>query len=410
MISLRGSHPRAYGARTSTTLLLACIAAIWFQPATSRAADPFAFASASGSCEKEESVWATAPVAANHSDVIARYQTSAGPVTFTGYPGGSAVSEGYIVGPDTLWVGWPSISAGETISGKVYCDREHPTGPYSVVLYDVPTAPTAFSGASSFGTEANDVLFDAPGEAQYVADLSLSGGSVALKSETRSQTFASSGEFELGTLTKGDNHLQLEAEEGPQAVWSIQIRVLPVALSGVTFDQQAVEPGKIVHLAYTTSGETSVTAVLHNASGQVVRTLVTGLAVDRGNHTLTWDGRDQIGNLMPDGSYTADVTTVDPSGERQSASAMTQLDSGPETIFTRKPPKLSRHREVKFAFRASTPGARFQCEYTSGWRGCMSPRVFHLAPGKYRFAVRAIDRFGIVDRRPAVWRFRIRRR
>lgn len=411
VISLWGSPPSAHGARISSALFLACIVAIFMPPSTSRAAEPVAFASASGTCNSSEllPIWTTAPVASNHPNVIAKYTTGAGPADWSIRERDHELS---LDEPeaDSFWASAPELMAGESASGNIECHSATAPVPYTAELFNTPSTPTTFSGATSFMGSPSEPWFSAPGEAQYVADLSLSAGSVELITQSHHQTFASSGEFQLGTLNKGENPVGVRSQEGPQAVWSLEIHALPVALSGVAFDRQAVEPGKIVHLAYTTSGETGVTAVIHNASGQVVRTLATALAVDRGNHTLTWDGRDQDGNLLPAGSYTAEVTTVDPSGEQQSASATTQLDSGPETIFTRKPPKLSRHREVKFAFRASTPGARFQCEYTSGWRGCTSPRVFHLVPGKYRFAVRAIDRFGIADPTPAVWRFRIRRR
>jgi hypothetical protein len=214
----------------------------------------------------------------------------------------------------------------------------------------------------------------------------------------------------LGTLPQGNNAVRLKALEGPQAIWSLQISALPVALSGVVFERRAVQPGKIVHLRYTTSGETKVTAVIQNPEGQMVRTIAGGFRVQRGNHTLTWDGRDAQGNLLPDGGYIAQVTTLDPSGSTQAAEAPIQIDSGPQTFWIRKPPRVSRRRVAKFSFRSSDPRASFQCQYKRGWRRCRSPRIFHLAPGHYKFAVRAIDRYGIQDSSPAVSRFRIKPR
>ncbi len=351
-----------------------------------------------------ESVWTASPSEAAHAEVLARYQTAAGPAFFTGFPGGTAVTDGTLAGADTLWVISPPLGAGELASGKIYCTSKS-TGPYSVTFFDVPSTPTSFSGASSFGTEASVVQFNAPSEAEYAAELSLSGGgSIQLSDGARMQSFSSSGEFRFGTLSGGPQFLHLATQEGPQAVWTVQIHALPVVLSAVDFSAPAVAPGKKLHLDYTTSGATSVYVVINGEDGQPVRNLADGVAVGIGKHTLTWNGRDGNGNLLPNGSYTADVTT----SEGQSASATTELDGGPQTVISRRPPRLSRRHAARFVFRSSVPDSTFECTYPFGWIQCSSPTLLHLPAGKYKFTVRAVDSFGIKDATPAIWRFRIR--
>jgi FlgD Ig-like domain len=342
-------------------------------------------------------------VSSNHPDVLGRYSTETGGVTWFGELDSS--------GPDTIWSKAPSVNAGGVEQGGVSCTTSSDS--FSASFLDVPATPVELSGATSFGDSPSEVWFNAPGEAQYVADLSLAGGALELGSKERlfaPQTFASSGEFQFGTLFPGDNELQVEALEGPQATWSVQIHALPVSLSGVAFEPFAVEPGRVAHLKYTTSGATSVTAVIQDSTGQVVRTLADELGVSRGDHTLTWDGRSVNGGLLSPGVYTAQVTTHDPSGEAASGQASLYLDPGPQTSWLHRPAKVTSHRTVLFAFGSSEPKARFECKVLRGWQGCHSPRRFHLRPGHYLFAVRAVDRYGIGDPTPAKWRFRVRHR
>jgi hypothetical protein len=74
---------------------------------------------------------------------------------------------------------------------------------------------------------------------------------------------------------------------------------------------------------------------------------------------------------------------------------------------------------VRFTFSSSVAGSAFQCRLTkvipgrktakaskSSFAGCRSPKVLKLAPGKYRFAVRAVAA-GVLDGSPAEKAFKV---
>lgn len=77
----------------------------------------------------------------------------------------------------------------------------------------------------------------------------------------------------------------------------------------------------------------------------------------------------------------------------------------PRTRITRKPPEATRATAARFRFAASEGRVRFVCKLdTSPWHPCRSPQSFsHLTEQPHRFAVRARDRAGNVDRTPAVF-------
>ena len=54
----------------------------------------------------------------------------------------------------------------------------------------------------------------------------------------------------------------------------------------------------------------TATVTIKNSNGDVVRT-ITGAPTTEGTHELTWDGKDDQGNTMPDGLYSFSVTAKD---------------------------------------------------------------------------------------------------
>ena len=99
-------------------------------------------------------------------------------------------------------------------TGLVDCDQSDSPVSYTVDFFDVPTTPVAFSGRHTQNGEcydSDDLVFNTPGTARYVADLSLQQGAVDLSIATpegqRDQTFASSGQFLIGVLSPGTQDL-----------------------------------------------------------------------------------------------------------------------------------------------------------------------------------------------------------
>ncbi|MGK2931508.1 MAG: SGNH/GDSL hydrolase family protein [Solirubrobacterales bacterium] len=82
----------------------------------------------------------------------------------------------------------------------------------------------------------------------------------------------------------------------------------------------------------------------------------------------------------------------------------------PKTSFTKGPVKVSK-RSVKFVFKSSEKGSKFQCSLDGKkFSGCKSPKTLKgLKKGKHTFRVRASDKAGNVDRTPAKRTFRIKR-
>jgi hypothetical protein len=77
----------------------------------------------------------------------------------------------------------------------------------------------------------------------------------------------------------------------------------------------------------------------------------------------------------------------------------------PRTRITKQPPEATRATAARFRFGASEGRVRFVCKLdTSPWHPCRSPQSFsHLTEQPHRFAVRARDLAGNVDRTPAVF-------
>lgn len=98
----------------------------------------------------------------------------------------------------------------------------------------------------------------------------------------------------------------------------------------------------------------------------------------------------------------------------------------PQTKLGKAPQKVVKVRSgkatVKFTFSSSIAGATFQCRLAKApvkkakkkktppgaFTACSSPKVLHLGPGKYRFAVRAVAG-GVADTTPAERAFRVLR-
>ena len=92
---------------------------------------------------------------------------------------------------------------------------------------------------------------------------------------------------------------------------------------GVLVDGTAiqVEDGTATSYGVNLGGDAdTVTAVITDSSGNVVRTLDVG-ALDEGIHALSWDGLEDDGTVAADGDYTVSITATN-SGASVTATAL----------------------------------------------------------------------------------------
>lgn len=74
-----------------------------------------------------------------------------------------------------------------------------------------------------------------------------------------------------------------------------------------------VENGTVQSGFYTIDGSGYVTIDVYDSDGLIVRTFYEGLE-DKGEHDVNWDGRDDAGKLVGDGTYTFEITARDEDG------------------------------------------------------------------------------------------------
>lgn len=284
------------------------------------------FVSHSGTCPSSPGYTTfTAPISADHSDPVAEL-TANGRATLR-----DAHHDGVDTGgAGTVWEPWgESLSPGEYVDVEVDCNSSTDVS-YTVNFYDAPSTPFTVSGAvTSCPTcsPQNDIRFSAPGTAHYVADLTLTQGSVDLSGGPGDHVFASSGRYDLGYLDRGQRDIYLTPLAGPTAKWSLSIHALPVLLSGLKSDPARIRPKQTTTIGYHVDGDVTLSAAIENSSGAVVRKLASSLAVAAGDNTLTWDGLDQAGSPVPNGRYTVAVSFTDAAGNSGSGHASVQVEA-----------------------------------------------------------------------------------
>jgi flagellar basal-body rod modification protein FlgD len=83
-------------------------------------------------------------------------------------------------------------------------------------------------------------------------------------------------------------------------------------------DNVSIEGGESVDFHFSLGGEGNVTASIFTNTGDLVRTIeVTGeddLPLSSGEHSFTWDGKNESGDAVPDGSYSIIVEATDTNG------------------------------------------------------------------------------------------------
>ena len=277
------------------------------------------FATESATCHPDVG-YATfvASISAYHPDPIAELTTD-GPATLQAYP--HNVDTG---GAGSVWgsLGEP-LSPGDHANVQIDCAGAPGDVSFTIALYDAPSTPFTVSGAATncpSCSPQNDIGFIPAAGAEYVANLTLTQGSVELSNGHSDQVFSSSGNFDLGYLIAGQQHIHVTPVAGPTADWTISIGARPASLSGLKFDVPYVRPTQDATLEFDVDGDVTLSAGIKNSAGDLVRTLTTNLAVKAGHNMLTWNGLDSTDTPVPDGTYTAAVTYTDAVGNSGSGS------------------------------------------------------------------------------------------
>lgn len=283
------------------------------------------FASGSGICDPAVGYATfTAPISGDHPDPVAEL-TASGPAIL----GNPFATYEYTGGPGSVWESYPGkLYSGNTVNIEIDCFTASSDVNYTLALYDAPSTPFTVSGAvtdapcnpSCYAT--NDIGFSTPATAHYVADLTVTQGSLDW----------SPGQHDLGYLNPGQHDIGLTPLPGPTAEWSLSIHALPVILSGLQFGFPDISPGQSNPISYHVDGDVTLSATIKNSSGVVVRTLASNLAVAVGDHTLTWNELNAGGSPVPDGTYTVTVNFTDYAGNSGSGQASVVVDGTPPVI------------------------------------------------------------------------------
>jgi hypothetical protein len=228
---------------------------------------------------------------------------------------------------DVVWADYAGTSdvavrAGEEPDVRIACLFGNLA--YTVDLVETPQTPASFSGATS-PSFASKLVFTVPGEAEYIANVTLSQGRLTLDG----RPFAASGKLDLGVIKEGRRELVIGGESGPQARWTIAISATPVTLTNLKVDPAAIRPARAARLTFSSSGALKLRLLLVGPSGRTVRT-ITPEAVGRGDHSLSWDGKGEGGGVLRDGKYKLRLEATDPSGNDANAETGILVDgTGP---------------------------------------------------------------------------------
>jgi FlgD Ig-like domain len=412
-VTIQVGH-RSVRVRAAAFVVVGALATVLGLAGSGKAAAPSVFATASGTCTPANgaSGFTTPAIAGTHPDPLVRLTAQAGPGMLVVYDDLIEHQQSF-GGADTLWMPYQgTLGNGDVAQGRIECDFASGDVAYTVDFLDVPTTPTQFAGAITPPSGLNGFEFLAPAAAHYVAELTLSQGVVVLNNSPYgdgdfSQTFASSGQFDLGVLNRGGHGLSLRPLDGPQARWVLSIHALPVVLSNLTFDRQYERPTQITTASYALDGDVTLTATILNSSQQPVRTLAASAAIPQGDHSLTWDGLDGSGSPVADGSYALAVSYTDAAGNSGGARASIVVDGTPPTASMVSPARLPRTHGLVVQVADSLSGVKSASLSVDGTRvrvlGSGQTQFIYIPsggwrPGTHSFSVSATDNAGNVKR------------
>lgn len=171
-----------------------------------------------------------------------------------------------------------------------------------------------------------------------------------------------------------------------------------VAEGQVVFSPNGDRNRDVATVIYSLSDEAAVTVQVLDMQGAVLRTLLRDLSQAPGQHTVLWDGRDERGNVVPDGEYIIQVQAQGSVRSTRSSTAVS-VDTQPPIIRLANIPEVLKVREEELVIEGATePGAMLHLsgqaqpipvDETGGFR--MS---YHLRDGENRIELVATDQAG----------------
>jgi len=103
-----------------------------------------------------------------------------------------------------------------------------------------------------------------------------------------------------------------------------------------------------VSVFYSLSDRATVNAEVLNSAGQVVRALTQEAGQTAGQHTLAWDGRDQVGAAVPDGNYTIRLHAAGTLQSAEQTTSVTVDNTPPPLVIANFPPQqITRTATIK---------------------------------------------------------------
>jgi len=116
------------------------------------------------------------------------------------------------------------------------------------------------------------------------------------------------GFHDAGTMEDGSYFIQafLEDEAGNTTtsdVLQVSIQANLPAISDIELSIPKVKPGVTTEIRFNTSNDGNVFGQIENGKGELLKILADNLPVIKGSNTISWDGKNQQNDLLPDGDY-----------------------------------------------------------------------------------------------------------
>ena len=116
-------------------------------------------------------------------------------------------------------------------------------------------------------------------------------------------------------LTKANKFLKHGVEYLSSINNAEAIHLLKKHLSGFT-DLITVKNGKPTNLSFSLQEEGTVTINIYDKSGMLVRSIERG-KLTPGSYKVNWDGKDNFGNVVPDGDYRIEIELLTLTGNKE---------------------------------------------------------------------------------------------